>query len=213
MFTFILQLSLGIMAVSTLLYVIRVIKGPTIPDRVVALDGIGINLIAMTALVSILLNTSAFLDIILLLGILSFIGTIAFAKFWRKERLSKMIEIVKWAVAVCILMGSLICLVASFGTLRLPDVYTRAHASSKGSTLGVNLVLLGVLGYLWMLTGEISVKILLGIIFILLTAPVGAHLICRAAYNSGAALDKRSVQDDYKGIRNFVIKRKEDSYL
>nr|MDH3091314.1 Na(+)/H(+) antiporter subunit F1 [Bacillus velezensis] len=84
MFTFILQLSLGIMAVSTLLYVIRVIKGPTIPDRVVALDGIGINLIAMTALVSILLNTSAFLDIILPLGILSFIGTIAFAKFLEK---------------------------------------------------------------------------------------------------------------------------------
>nr|MDH3085610.1 Na(+)/H(+) antiporter subunit F1 [Bacillus velezensis]WEY81964.1 Na(+)/H(+) antiporter subunit F1 [Bacillus velezensis] len=84
MFTFILQLSLGIMAVSTLLYVIRVMKGPTIPDQVVALDGIGINLIAMTALVSILLNTSAFLDIILLLGILSFIGTIAFAKFLEK---------------------------------------------------------------------------------------------------------------------------------
>nr|WGD68274.1 Na(+)/H(+) antiporter subunit F1 [Bacillus velezensis] len=84
MFTFILQLSLGIMAVSTLLYVIRVMKEPTIPDRVVALDGIGINLIAMTALVSILLNTSAFLDIILLLGILSFIGTIAFAKFLEK---------------------------------------------------------------------------------------------------------------------------------
>ncbi|WGD68274.2 Na(+)/H(+) antiporter subunit F1 [Bacillus velezensis] len=84
MFTFILQLSLGIMAVSTLLYVIRVMKRPTIPDRVVALDGIGINLIAMTALVSILLNTSAFLDIILLLGILSFIGTIAFAKFLEK---------------------------------------------------------------------------------------------------------------------------------
>ncbi|MBT2575626.1 Na(+)/H(+) antiporter subunit F1 [Bacillus sp. ISL-51] len=84
MFTFILQLSLGIMAVSTLLYVIRVIKGPTVPDRVVALDAIGINLIAMTALVSILLKTTAFLDIILLLGILSFIGTIAFAKFLEK---------------------------------------------------------------------------------------------------------------------------------
>ena len=84
MFTFILQLSLGIMAVSTLLYVIRVIRGPTIPDRVVALDGIGINLIAMTALVSILIKTTAFLDIILLLGILSFIGTIAFAKFLEK---------------------------------------------------------------------------------------------------------------------------------
>ncbi|MDZ5722884.1 Na(+)/H(+) antiporter subunit F1 [Bacillus sp. SXabc123] len=84
MFTVILQIALGIMAVSTLLYVIRVIKGPTVPDRVVALDAIGINLIAITALVSILLKTSAFLDIILLLGILSFIGTIAFSKFLEK---------------------------------------------------------------------------------------------------------------------------------
>lgn len=84
MFTLILQIALGIMAVSTFLYVIRVIKGPTVPDQVVALDAIGINLIAITALVSILLKTSAFLDIILLLGILSFIGTIAFSKFLEK---------------------------------------------------------------------------------------------------------------------------------
>lgn len=84
MFTLILQIALGIMAVSTFLYVIRVIKGPTVPDRVVALDAIGINLIAITALVSILLKTSAFLDIISLLGILSFIGTIAFSKFLEK---------------------------------------------------------------------------------------------------------------------------------
>ncbi|MDX7993726.1 Na(+)/H(+) antiporter subunit F1 [Bacillus subtilis] len=84
MFTLILQIALGIMAVSTFLYVIRVIKGPTVPDRVVALDAIGINLIAITALVSILLKTSAFLDTILLLGILSFIGTIAFSKFLEK---------------------------------------------------------------------------------------------------------------------------------
>lgn len=84
MFTLILQIALGIMAVSTFLYVIHVIKGPTVPDRVVALDAIGINLIAITALVSILLKTSAFLDIILLLGILSFIGTIAFSKFLEK---------------------------------------------------------------------------------------------------------------------------------
>nr|CAB07907.1 unknown [Bacillus subtilis subsp. subtilis str. 168] len=84
MFTLILQIALGIMGVSTFLYVIRVIKGPTVPDRVVALDAIGINLIAITALVSILLKTSAFLDIILLLGILSFIGTIAFSKFLEK---------------------------------------------------------------------------------------------------------------------------------
>ncbi|MDA1476243.1 Na(+)/H(+) antiporter subunit F1 [Bacillus sp. CLL-7-23] len=84
MFEIILHLSLGILAVSTFLYVIRVIKGPSIPDRVVALDAIGINLIGITALVSILLNTSAFLEVILLIGILAFIGTVAFSKFLEK---------------------------------------------------------------------------------------------------------------------------------
>ncbi|MGE9751468.1 monovalent cation/H(+) antiporter subunit G [Bacillus inaquosorum] len=124
-----------------------------------------------------------------------------------------MIEIAKVVVAVFILFGSLVCLAASFGTLRLPDMYTRSHAASKGSTLGVNMVLLGVFFFLWFITGEISAKILLGIFFIFITSPVGGHLICRAAYNSGVKLDERSVQDDYNGIRNFVIKRKEDSYL
>lgn len=84
MFEFILQLSLGILAVSTFLYVLRVIKGPSIPDRVVALDAIGINLISITALVSILLNTTAYLEVILLIGILAFIGTVAFSKFLEK---------------------------------------------------------------------------------------------------------------------------------
>ncbi|UQZ47198.1 monovalent cation/H(+) antiporter subunit G [Bacillus sp. PK3-037] len=124
-----------------------------------------------------------------------------------------MIVIAKIAVAILILVGALICLAASLGTLRLPDMYTRSHAASKGSTLGVNMILLGVFFFLWFITGEISAKILLGIFFIFITTPVGGHLICRAAYNSGVKLDERSIQDDYNGIRNFVIKRKEDSYL
>ncbi|MFE8697201.1 Na(+)/H(+) antiporter subunit F1 [Cytobacillus sp. FJAT-53684] len=59
----------------------RVVKGPSMPDRVMALDNIGINLLAGVAILSILLHTHAFLDIILLLGILSFVGTIAFARY------------------------------------------------------------------------------------------------------------------------------------
>ncbi|WP_432418834.1 Na(+)/H(+) antiporter subunit F1 [Cytobacillus spongiae] len=62
----------------------RVIKGPSIPDRVVALDAIGINLVAIIALISIALKTNAFLEIILLIGILAFIGTVAFAKYLEK---------------------------------------------------------------------------------------------------------------------------------
>ncbi|PCK20229.1 Na(+)/H(+) antiporter subunit F [Bacillus pumilus] len=84
MMELILQISLGILALSTLLFVIRVIKGPSIPDRVSALDAVGINLIGMTAIVAILLKTTTFFEIILLLGILAFIGTVAFSKFLEK---------------------------------------------------------------------------------------------------------------------------------
>ncbi|WP_406603198.1 Na(+)/H(+) antiporter subunit F1 [Neobacillus dielmonensis] len=62
----------------------RVIKGPTVPDRVIALDAIGVNLVAVTALICIVLKSSAFLEIILLIGILAFIGTVAFAKYLEK---------------------------------------------------------------------------------------------------------------------------------
>ncbi|AZB44227.1 Na(+)/H(+) antiporter subunit F1 [Bacillus sp. FJAT-42376] len=84
MFDMVMMLSLLILAVSTLFYFYRLVKGPTVPDRVVALDAIGINLIGMTAVISVVLKTNAFLDVILLLGILAFIGTVAFSKFLEK---------------------------------------------------------------------------------------------------------------------------------
>ena len=57
------------------------VKGPSQPDRAVALDTIGVNLISAIAIVSIVLNTKAFLEAILILGILAFIGTIAISKY------------------------------------------------------------------------------------------------------------------------------------
>jgi multicomponent Na+:H+ antiporter subunit F len=80
----IFQITLLCVSLSMLGLVYRVVKGPTIPDRVVALDAIGINLIAIIALVSMMLDTYAFLEVILLLGILAFIGTVAFSKFLEK---------------------------------------------------------------------------------------------------------------------------------
>ena len=59
----------------------RVIKGPSLPDRVVALDMIGVNMLSMIAIISLLQRTTAYLEVILILGILSFIGTIAFSKY------------------------------------------------------------------------------------------------------------------------------------
>lgn len=74
-----LSLALFMVAVALLLY--RVVKGPTLPDRAIAIDTIGVNLISAIAIVSIVLKTKAFLEAILILGILAFIGTIAFSKY------------------------------------------------------------------------------------------------------------------------------------
>lgn len=73
-----------ILAISIFISFYRVIKGPSMPDRLIALDSISINIIAMIAVISIQLRTDAFLEVILLIGILSFIGTVGFAKFLEK---------------------------------------------------------------------------------------------------------------------------------
>jgi multicomponent Na+:H+ antiporter subunit F len=84
MFDIIMKLALLGVSISIVGLIYRLIKGPSIHDRVIALDAIGINLIALVGLTSIVLETSAYLEAILLLGILSFVGTIAFAKFLEK---------------------------------------------------------------------------------------------------------------------------------
>ncbi|RAS78177.1 Na(+)/H(+) antiporter subunit F1 [Priestia endophytica] len=74
-------ISLIILSLASIGLLYRVVKGPGVTDRVMALDAIGINLMAITAIMCIMMNTDAFLDIILVIGILAFVGTVAFSKF------------------------------------------------------------------------------------------------------------------------------------
>lgn len=80
----VIDISLMIITLSMLVMVYRVMKGPSMADRVIALDAIGICLVAFISLVSMMLDTYAFLDVILLIGILAFIGTVAFSKYLEK---------------------------------------------------------------------------------------------------------------------------------
>jgi len=77
----ILTISLILFGVAIAITFIRIAIGPSISDRVIALDVIGVNLISAIAIISILFNTKAFFDVILVLGILAFISTISFSKF------------------------------------------------------------------------------------------------------------------------------------
>ena len=81
------------------------------------------------------------------------------------------------------------------GLIRLPDVYNRLQASTKCVTLGTCGILLGVI----IMRGftATSIKAFLCLLFILLTAPVSAHALARAAYLSGVKLWKGSVVDKY----------------
>lgn len=81
MIDWILSVSLILFGVAIAITFIRLMIGPSFPDRVIAMDTIGVNLISTIAIVSILFDTKAFLEVILVLGILAFISTIAFSKF------------------------------------------------------------------------------------------------------------------------------------
>lgn len=76
-----LLVSLILLSLSILGCLFRLLIGPSIPDRIAALDTIGVLLLAMIAVIGMLLGTTAYFDIILLIGILTFIGTTAFARY------------------------------------------------------------------------------------------------------------------------------------
>lgn len=88
-------------------------------------------------------------------------------------------------VIVFLITGTFFVLSASIGVIRFPDVYTRLHASTKAATLGIAGIMIGAFIFLYAEHGIVSGKLILGIIFVLLTAPVSAHMIGRAAHSSG----------------------------
>jgi multicomponent Na+:H+ antiporter subunit G len=100
--------------------------------------------------------------------------------------------------ALFILAGSIIVFVSAIGIIRLPDVYTRSHAASKSSTLGVLSTLVGTLLYFLISEGYFSIRLIMGIFFVFLTAPVAAHLIARSAYRNGVPLTEKSIEDELK---------------
>jgi multicomponent Na+:H+ antiporter subunit G len=74
-------------------------------------------------------------------------------------------------------------LVGSVGIIRLPDFYSRTHATSKSDTLGKILIIIGRIIFEGMTIN--SGKLVFVLLFILLANPIGAHALARAAYNSG----------------------------
>ena len=85
-----------------------------------------------------------------------------------------------WALLAC---GAFLCAIGGLGILRLPDFYSRQHAAGITDTLGSAFVLIGL-----MLQSGFSLnaaKLVMILIFLILTSPVATHAIAQAARQSG----------------------------
>lgn len=85
--------------------------------------------------------------------------------------------------ALCMLLGSALTVLAGIGIVRLPDVFIRMHAATKVGTLGTGLIMVGVA--LHFADTAVVIRGVLTMLFLLLTAPIGAHMIGRAALRTG----------------------------
>ena len=93
-----------------------------------------------------------------------------------------------------ILVGAALAVIAGLGLQRFPDVFARMHAATKPATLGLALVLGGA-ALLVPDTGS-RAKLLLVIVLQFITAPVGSHLVGRAAYRAGTELAEGTTIDE-----------------
>lgn len=101
---------------------------------------------------------------------------------------------IEYVTGILLVIGALFALVAALGLLRFPDVYSRMHAASKAGTLGSGVMLIAMAIHAADLAT--ASRALAGVAFFLLTAPVSAHLLARAAYMVGYRLWEGSVLDE-----------------
>lgn len=94
-------------------------------------------------------------------------------------------------------LGTLFILLAAIGIVKMPDLYLRISVTTKAATLGIGLILLAA----GIFFSDISIlaRVIAIIVFMLLTAPVGAHMIGRASYFIGVKMWHKSTIDELEG--------------
>ncbi|NRQ43361.1 Na+/H+ antiporter subunit G [Rheinheimera sp. YQF-2] len=102
----------------------------------------------------------------------------------------------EWAVAFFLLLGGSFVLIGSIGLSRMPDFFMRLHGPTKATTLGMGGILLGSI-FFFSISGDVSVHELLITIFLLITAPISAHMLIKTAlHHKLKAIDKTAGLDN-----------------
>ena len=82
---FTIGITLVMLAVAALLAFVRVVRGPTLPDRVVAIDLIGVLIVGLIVVSAAATGERSFLDVAIVIALISFVGTVAYARYVEKE--------------------------------------------------------------------------------------------------------------------------------
>mgnify|MGYP000331554037 CR=1 FL=1 len=100
-----------------------------------------------------------------------------------------------WIAAALAVVGALFAVLAAVGILRMPDLFTRMHAASKAGSLGACCTVLAAAVHFHQ--ADITVRAVLTVLFVVLTAPIAAHVIGRGGYLAGAKLSPETVVDEF----------------
>jgi multicomponent Na+:H+ antiporter subunit G len=105
--------------------------------------------------------------------------------------------VTEWLTAALLAVGGAFMLIAAVGIVRMPDLFTRMQAGTKAGTLAIGCILLAVAVHFD--DFGVGARAVLVIGFFVLTAPVAAHVIARAAYVVGVPLWEGTVRDELRG--------------
>jgi len=109
-------------------------------------------------------------------------------------------------IILLLLAGTFFIFSSALGLIRFPGVFTRLHAATKAPTLGIISILLATFFFLYGSHQLVSGKLLLAIFFIMLSSPVGGHMLSRAAHKSGVKPYLRHREDEYE---DYLLEQKE----
>lgn len=101
--------------------------------------------------------------------------------------------IIELIVSIAILGGGVLVLLGSYGLVKLPDFYTRLHAPTKATTLGMGALLIASLILSSIDKGNLSVQELLITLFLFITAPIAAHMLAKTALHQELKCDSKTL--------------------
>jgi multicomponent K+:H+ antiporter subunit G len=88
--------------------------------------------------------------------------------------------LIEIAVSLLLVVGALFLFVGSYALVKLKDTMQRLHGPTKATTLGIGSVLVASMLYFWFAHGAPSIHEILIALFLVITAPISAHMIAKA---------------------------------